>query len=180
MRMHLNKFCKMMPEAGDCLQTLVCIHRRIAIPAPHVYIQASIIIQPIRKREKINHAVRIMFDIVFKVKSPRRLMPGMSIAREMWNLCFMESCLSHCRKCAGVKLKSGEDLAADLVIDATGGRSHAIAEFLHSRCGQKVEVVKHHVDLSYHTRFFRIPDKVIICSHTAVDAVPQHFGIVVA
>ena len=61
---------------------------------------------------------------------------------------------------AGVKLSSGEDIAADLVIDASGGRSHAIAQFLHSKCGQTVESAKYRVNLSYHTRFFRIPDKV--------------------
>ena len=68
--------------------------------------------------------------------------------------------LKTCRHCAGVKLASGEDVAAALVIDATGGRSHAITQFLENKCGQKVEVVKHSVALSYYTRFFKIPDKV--------------------
>ncbi len=46
------------------------------------------------------------------------------------------------------------------MIDASGGRSHAITQFLENKCGQKVEVVKHSVALSYYTRFFKIPDKV--------------------
>ncbi|KAK9836653.1 hypothetical protein WJX74_005374 [Apatococcus lobatus] len=65
------------------------------------------------------------------------------------------------RSVKGVQLASGEKIPAALVIDATGGRSHVIAQFMKEKCSQTVETVKYDVGLNYHTRFFRIPDKVL-------------------
>ena len=60
----------------------------------------------------------------------------------------------------GVQLASSQQIPAALVIDATGGRSHVIAQFMKEKCGQTVETIKYDVGLNYHTRFFRVPDKV--------------------
>ena len=60
----------------------------------------------------------------------------------------------------GVQLASGQQIPAALVVDATGGRSQVIAQFMKEKCGQTVETIKYDVGLNYHTRFFRVPDKV--------------------
>ncbi|KAK9840142.1 hypothetical protein WJX74_004084 [Apatococcus lobatus] len=61
----------------------------------------------------------------------------------------------------GVRLASGEELPAEFVVDTTGGRSHAVVKFLEEKCGQKVNFVKFDVGLNYHTRFFKMPEKVL-------------------
>lgn len=65
------------------------------------------------------------------------------------------------RSVKGVQLASGQQIQAALVIDATGGRSHVIAQFMKEKCGQTVETIKYDVGLNYHTRFFRVPEKVL-------------------